>query len=177
MATNQSLERFKKLTDELKRECLTIAKTEIAAQAERLVQVMKAACPVNADPPPEPGLLRDSIGWTFGEPPSVHPRATGVFRPKTKKTKSGSQSEFIANVYAGSTKAFYARWVEFGTQAHSLGKGGDISRGKRQQGVRQHPGSPAQPFFWPSYRLLRKSMRSTVKRRLTKAIKQRSAAA
>lgn len=167
MATNQSLERFKKLTVDLKNECLEIARSELAVQADRLVQVMKAACPVNADPPPEPGLLRDSIGWTFGQPPR-----SAIFKATVKSGKS----DFVASVYAGSNKAFYARWVEFGTQAHSTRKGADVSRGKRQRGVRQHPGSVAQPFFWPSYRLLKKTMRSTVKRRLTKAIKERSAA-
>jgi HK97 gp10 family phage protein len=170
MATNQSVERFRRLTVELMGECLLEAKGEVANQAAQLVQVMKAACPVNADPPPQPGLLRDSIGWTFGTPPAT--RATGAFRVKVKAGKS----DFAATVYAGNNQAFYARWIEFGTQAHSLGTGADISRGKRQQGVRQHPGSPAQPFFWPSYRLMKKSMRRAVKRRLTKAIKRRSAA-
>lgn len=178
MAKNASLERFKNLTEDLQKECLSIAKAELANQADRLVSVMKAACPINADPPPEPGLLKNSIGWTFGTPPKT--RATGAFRPKAggdTKGRGGNKgkSEFVANVYAGNDEAYYARWVEFGTHAHSLSKGADISRRKRQSGGRQHPGSVAQPFFWPSYRLLKKTMRSTVKRRLAAAIRKRSA--
>ncbi len=172
MAKNVSLERFKKLTEDLQKECLQIAHDELANQADRLVGVMKSACPVEADPPPKPGLLRDSIGWTFGTPPKT--RATGAFRPKAG---GGGGSQFIASVYAGNDEAFYARWVEFGTHAHSLRKGADISRRKRQAGERQHPGAVAKPFFWPSYRLLKKTMRSTVKRKLAAAIKRRSAPA
>lgn len=162
---NASVERFKKLTQELQKECLQIAHEELGVQAERLVGIMKNACPVNADPPPRPGLLRDSIGWTFGSPPKT--KATGAFRPQ-------GSGNFIASVYAGNDEAFYARWVEFGTQSHSLTKGADISRKKRQGGT-QHPGSVAQPFFWPSYRLMRKTIKSTIRRKLTAAIKKRSA--
>jgi len=46
----------------------------------------------------------------------------------------------------------YARAVEFGT--HKV---------------------PAHPFFFPSYRLMRKSMRSAMRRKITKRIKQYSA--
>lgn len=172
MARNVSVERFKKLTEDLQNECVDIAHKELGNQAERLVNVMKSVCPVNADPPPQPGLLRNSIKWTFGTPPKT--RATGAFRPNPKNT-----SDSIASVYAGDDKAFYARWVEFGTQAHSLSKGASApKRGRASKGQStgtQHPGSPAQPFFWPTYRLLKKSMRTTVKRRLTTAIKKRSA--
>lgn len=167
MAKNQSLERFKKLTEDLKTECLDIARDELAAQSDDLVALMKRVCPTNSDPPPRPGLLRDSIGWTWGAPPKT--RATGAFRPK------GKPSEFTASVYAGNDEAFYARWVEFGTQAHALSKGADLSRNKRQSTGRQHPGATAHPFFWPSYRLRKKPMRSAVKRKLSAAIKKRSA--
>ncbi len=146
MAKNVSLERFRKLTEDLRKECLQIAHDELAAQADRLVNVMKSACPVNSDPPPQPGLLRDSIGWTFGNPPKT--RATGAFR-------TTGRGNFVASVYAGNDKAYYARWVEFGTQAHSVGKGADISRHKSQSSGTLHPGTAAHPFFWPSYRLLK----------------------
>lgn len=176
MAKNVSVERFKKLTEDLQKECLQIAKQELGNQADRLVGVMKSVCPVHADPPPQPGLLRNSIAWTFGTPPPT--RATQAIRPKTPK----SGSEFVATVYAGDDEAYYAAWVEFGTQAHSLSKGASTSReghrrSKRQGQGPQHPGSVAKPFFWPSYRLLKKSMRSTMKRRLSTAIKKRSAPA
>lgn len=51
-------------------------------------------------------------------------------------------------VYAGSREAFYARWQEFGTK--------DM---------------PANPFFFPSWRALRKRIRSRIMRDMKKAIK------
>ena len=47
----------------------------------------------------------------------------------------------------------YARAVEFGTHRMS-----------------------AEPFFFPTYRLMKKSMRSSMRRKITKTIKQYSAA-
>ena len=47
----------------------------------------------------------------------------------------------------------YARAVEYGTAE----------------------GVPAQPFFFPTYRLMRKKMRSAMRRKITKTIKQYSA--
>ena len=46
--------------------------------------------------------------------------------------------------------AYYARWVEFGTS----------------------DGKPAQPFFFPSYRLMKRRMRSRVVRAQNKALKR-----
>lgn len=165
MAKNVSVERFKRLTEDLQKECMQVAHDEMGTQADSLVETMKNACPVSADPRDKPGLLRKSIAWTYGVPPKT--RATGAFRPT--KTTTG------ANVYAGNDEAFYARWVEFGTAPHNLSKGADVSRSKRQSRGVQHPGSVAKPFFWPSYRLLKKKMRSTIKRKLAAAIKKRSA--
>ncbi|MEO9340468.1 HK97-gp10 family putative phage morphogenesis protein [Mesorhizobium sp. SB112] len=52
-------------------------------------------------------------------------------------------------IYAGSDAAFYARWVEFGT-ATAL----------------------PQPFFLPSYRLLKKRTSNRTKRAISKAVKE-----
>src|SRR5262245_33756789 len=158
-----SLQRFRKLTEDLQKECLQLAHDELGVQATALVKVMQTACPVSSDPRDKPGLLRQSIGWTYGQPPKT--RASGAFRPTKNVTG--------LNVYAGSEEALYARWVEFGTAPHSTAKGAITRSGRRQGGVRQHPGATAKPFFWPSYRLMKKPMRSKVKRKLTAAIKER----
>lgn len=50
-------------------------------------------------------------------------------------------------VFAGSKEAFYARWQEFGTSE-----------------------MPANPFFFPSWRALRKRIRSRIVRNMKKAI-------
>jgi HK97 gp10 family phage protein len=51
-------------------------------------------------------------------------------------------------VSAGNFGAFYARWVEFGTVK-----------------------TPAQPFFFPAYRLLRARIQRRLKRAISKAIR------
>lgn len=62
---------------------------------------------------------------------------------------TGGTSEFTITIYAGNDEAFYARWVEFGTINQA-----------------------AHPFFFPSYRALRKRARSRIARETNKAMKQ-----
>jgi HK97 gp10 family phage protein len=56
--------------------------------------------------------------------------------------------ELQRKVVAGDKGAFYARWVEFGTSR-----------------------TPAQPFFFVAYRLLRKRMATRIKRAIGKAVR------
>lgn len=90
--------------------------------------------------PVDRGTLRDSIGWTFGEAPE------GSIKVGTFK-----QGALTLTIYAGSKEAFYARWVEFGTH-----------------GSAGHAATPAQPFFYVSWRANRKP----VKRKIAKAIQE-----
>lgn len=52
-------------------------------------------------------------------------------------------------VYAGSNDAFYVRWQEFGTQNHA-----------------------PSPFFFTSYRFLKRRVKSRITRQMKKAIRQ-----
>lgn len=116
--------------------------------------------------PVDDGDLRDSIGWTWGDPPRG-----AIVIAKSRPLKNGGDMRLT--VYAGDDRAFYARWVEFGTQAHSLAKGADASSRRRKSlPGRQHPGAKATPFFFPSYRANRKRMKSRVSRAITKAAKK-----
>ncbi|KAB2729396.1 HK97 gp10 family phage protein [Brucella intermedia] len=56
----------------------------------------------------------------------------------------------------------YALGVEFGTAPHIAG---GVFEGA------QHPGTSGQPFFWPSYRMLRKRMSSRRSRAMNSAIR------
>lgn len=71
----------------------------------------------------------------------------------TRKTKQGAGRVPAIIVQAGaegrSDPAFYARWVEFGT-----------------------PTTPKQPFFFPAYRLARRSIRSAMSRAMSRAMKK-----
>lgn len=110
--------------------------------AEEIVGMMKRLAPVDS------GALRDSIGWTWGDAP-----AGAMVLGKSKSV--GSRGRKYITIYAGTrdkklgdADAFYARFVEFGTQAMA-----------------------PQPFFFPSYRALRKRVRSRITRSMKKAIK------
>ncbi|SFV33179.1 phage protein, HK97 gp10 family [Devosia crocina] len=120
--------------------------------ANEVVAMAKSLVPVS----PGGGTLRDSIGWTYGDAP--------VGAMTLGKVKSGRASgDLVITVYAGGGDAFYARFVEFGTAPH-LNKG-------RFAGS-EHPGTAAQPFFYPSWRANRRKGRGRVSRAITKAAKR-----
>lgn len=101
------------------------------AGAEEMVQMAKRLCPVAS------GDLRDSIGWTWDEAPA------GAM----VLAQSTAGDERIT-IFAGNSKAFYARWVEFGSVKTS-----------------------AWPFFYPSYRALKKWIKARTSRAVGKAMK------
>ena len=114
--------------------------------AEEMVAMARRLAPV------DDGDLRESIGWTWGEAP----KGSMVI------AKGGSTGMTIT-VYAGNSEAFYARWVEFGTVTHPQG-------GKF--GGTRHPGTTAQPFFFPAWRATRKRVKSRTSRAVSKAAKR-----
>jgi HK97 gp10 family phage protein len=123
------------------------ARAAMEAGADELVDMMKRFVPV------DDGDLRDSIGWTWG----AAPKGSVVL------AESGADSRGLKiTVYVGNEKAYYARWVEFGTAPHV--------NGGKFPGT-QNPGSRAQPFFFPSWRALRKRIRARIRRETAKAFK------
>jgi HK97 gp10 family phage protein len=130
---NQSVLRFRRLTEQLQAEVHKEAVDELNAQADNLVRLDILAAPHDE------GNLEHSVRKV----------------PDRKK-------DTVVRVVAGgrltirpsvSSKPFdYARADEFGTVKMS-----------------------ARPFFFPTYRLTKKKMISAMKRRITKAIKNRSA--
>ncbi len=94
-----------KLDKKLKR-LPTVAKEFIRAEmgkvADQVVEMMKRLVPV------EDGVLRDSIGWTWGKAP----KGAGI----VAMVKSKMGDDLTITIYAGSVEAYYARWQEFGTQ-------------------------------------------------------------
>lgn len=142
-----------------------LAKVEIKAAMEvaaaDIVATMKQLVPVSK---PNGGDLRDSIGWTWGKAP----KGAGL----VAAVKSRLAGDLTITIYAGNEKAFYARWVEFGTQAHSTAQGASVARGKKQDQGTQHKGTPAQPFFFVSYRAHRKSAKRRINAAIRKAAKK-----
>ncbi|MBB4272787.1 HK97-gp10 family putative phage morphogenesis protein [Rhizobium mongolense] len=130
------------------------ARAAMEKSADELVAMMKRLVPV------EDGDLRASIGWTWGNAP-----AGAKVLTQTDPDERGLK----ITVYAGSQKAYYSAFVEFGTAPHNVATGGG---NKNFSGTANaHPGSRAQPFFFPSYRSLKKRIQSRIRREMKKAIK------
>lgn len=128
--------------DEVKA-AMEVSAAEIVALAQSLVAVDK-------------GELKKSIGWTWGPVPKGALTIAKVKAPKAKGNASIS-------IYAGNTEAFYARWVEFGTSAHEQGGLFDGT---------MHPGTKAQPYFFPAFRANRKKAKSRVRAAVRRGAKK-----
>lgn len=110
--------------------------------------------------------LYESIGWTYGDPPK------GSITLGSVRRSRNSDDGLKITVYAGNSEAFYARWVEFGTQPHNVESGGGTVAGRRSLasgGGLGHPGSRARPFFYPAYRAVRRRVRSRITRATNRA--------
>lgn len=116
--------------------------------ANEIVAMMKSLVAVDS------GDLRDSIGWTWGD----RPKYSQVLA--TVKSKDG---KLVLTIFVGNTKVRYAHLVEFGTAAH-------INGGKFAG--TEHPGTAAQPFFFVSWRALRRRTKSRISRAVTKSAKE-----
>lgn len=109
--------------------------------------------------PRDSGDLASSIGWTWGDKPK------GSMSLGQVKGGRGAGNLRIT-IYAGSSDAFYARWVEFGTSPHT------------NEGLfagSEHPGTVAQPYFYPSWRAVRRGVKSRVSRAINKSAKRAAA--
>lgn len=121
----------------------------LVQNAEEMKTKIKAAAPVSPD---GGGDLRESVDWEF----------TTAAGDPTRGSIKGSEGLSVT-VYAGNDKVIYARWVEFGTMPHIVG---GIYAGA------QHPGTAAQPFFYPMYRLNKRRLKSRVSRAQNRAIRE-----
>lgn len=134
-----------------------VARKEIKAalqqSAEELAETAKSLAPVKS------GALRDSIGYTFGNYKAENANVRGVSGGGGRL----NDPDLTVTVHAGDAKAFYAAFVEFGTAGHKAGgkfKGAYI------------PPSPAQPYFFPAYRLVKRRVRSRISRATNKAARK-----
>jgi HK97 gp10 family phage protein len=137
----RKLDRLPRQVKQRIREAMEQGANEIVTMAKSLV-------------PADSGALRDSIGWTYGRAPK------GAMTIGKVESTGG---DLTITIYAGNSEAFYARWVEFGTSAHTAGgkfAGATI------------PAIPAQPYFYVSFRANRKRVKGRVTRATTKAAKE-----
>lgn len=110
--------------------------------ANEIVAMAKSLVPVDS------GALRDSIGWTWGDAPEG-----SIQLGKVRASRDGDEAITIyagtRNKSLGDADAFYARFVEFGTQHMA-----------------------PSPFFYPSYRMLKRRVKGRVTRSMKKAIRE-----
>lgn len=147
-ATIQNLKRLQKKLDRLPAVVKARIREAMEQGAEEIVALAKSLVPVDS------GALKNSIGWTWGRAPR------GAMTLGTVQSVGG---DLTITIYAGDADAWYARFVEFGTKAHTAGgmfKGATI------------PAVPASPFFFVSYRALRRRVRGRITRGINKAAKQ-----
>lgn len=142
MATNKSVERFKALTEEMKRTVRQEAIAELNRQASILRDTIQAIAPIYQGPPVggvQPGALKTSVKLVSDKSKSTVVRIVAGGVLTVRPSISGKPYD-------------YARADEFGTQQMA-----------------------AQPFFFPTYRLMKKRIISAMKRRVAANIKKYSA--
>ena len=121
----------------------------LAAGATEIVAMMKRQVPDG------PGTgerdLKGTIKWHFGAEEGGGSDA-----------KTGRSASTRATITAGDAKNPEARWVEFGTAPHV--------QGGSRPGT-QHPGTAKRPYFFSSYRALRKRAKSLVAKSIKEAVR------
>lgn len=142
------LQKLQRKLDALPQRVKTRIRGAMEEGAREIVAMAKSLAPADS------GTLRDSIGWTWGRAPK------GAMTIGKVESVGG---DLTITVYAGSSDAFYARWVEFGTAAHAAGG--------KFAGV-EIPAIPASPFFYVSFRALRRRVKSRITRSINKAAKE-----
>lgn len=157
----EGLDRLKKRFAKIPGDVRSAMRQAIAEGVDEIIAMQKRLAPVSpsgthGNPP---GMLRDSIVATWGG---------GAGIPKYASLKAGTGGERAAGdlsvtITAGNSKVRYAHLVEFGTAPHP--------QGGKFKGT-QHPGTTAQPFFYPAYRSLRRRVKSRISRAMKKAIKR-----
>lgn len=152
MATKvQGLDRLRKKLRQFPENAKAEIRKAMEQGADEIVTMMKSLVAVDS------GELRDSIGWTWGDRPKYSQSIASV---------SSRDGNMVITIYAGNSRVRYAHLVEFGSSPHV---NGGMFAGS------QHPGTKAQPFFFVSYRALRRRARGRVTRAVNKAAKRMAA--
>jgi HK97 gp10 family phage protein len=118
MAKVEGLERLRRRFARIPIETKRGVRVALEQGADELVEMQKRLVPIDR------GELRESI------------------------KKEDGPHELSIHVEAGDERAFYARWVEFGTLR-----------------------TPASPYFFPAYRSLRRRIRGRISRAVRKAVR------
>ena len=149
-----------------------LGELEIVAQKRVLRQTARASSkPIEADLKQniqkqnhvDTGNLLESVKTRVTFPQNTNYAnvfaSTGVFKNRKTMAASGKMDAPV-----------YAYWLEYGTEAHALGKSAKRKRGKYQNKGLMHPGIPAKPFIRPAFDSNTEQAISIQKKELSKAI-------
>jgi len=114
------------------------------------------------------------------------PRKTGTYAASIEAAKVAGRNNAQKPIGVQPTKDpnawgifanFYWRFLEFGTKAGVRGERSGVFGAKQQKtegrkSYRTHPGSRAFPHVFPTFRAMRKRIRSRVTRSINKAVKK-----
>ena len=139
--------RFKDILKALPEEAAKGAEDALRQNGEEAKRIIRGDAPV------EDGELRDSVDWSYGEPPA------NAWHADTSQRTTNVPDRLRLSVYAGGKKAPHGHLVHNGTGQRSTKDGA-------RRGV-----MPPQPFFWPNIRSLRKRMKARISRKANKAIR------
>lgn len=137
--------------DRLERQLAGLADAHEKALSHALENAAyETADAVEAAAPRHTGTLAHSVGYVAGGPPDGAAFTTGKTGSDEATAALGSR-KLLFSVFAGSREAYWARFVEFGTRAGTKGDRVTNRQGTRKV-QRNHPGTKAQPFFFPTIR-------------------------
>lgn len=159
----QNLERFKRKLAAMPQAARQEIHDALQSSAEEITDLMKRSAPVKS------GALKRSIGYTFGDYTPDNANVRGM----AGAGRGGH--DLSVTIHAGDKDAYYAAFVEFGTQKHkieaknapALHLNGDVFVEEVN-----HPGGTARPFFFPSWRIGKKKAKSRITRATNKAAKK-----
>lgn len=155
----QGLERLKRQLRALPASVVANVSAAGDGGAEALASKIAAAAPGRR--------LAKSVGWSNGDEPGNGATAA----PLTKGQQARATAGLHWRIFAGGVEAFWARWAEFGTAPHSSAKGASRKSGKLQDKGPHVAGMPATPYFFPTVRAWKGSMKSRLTRAGNKAAK------
>lgn len=153
MATIERRERLVAKLRALPPEARSRIKQALAQGADEITDMQRRLAPKDT------GKLRDSIMQTWGDKPALSSAglAGGGSMP--------GDPDLTVWITAGGgprDSGWYARFVEFGTASH-------VNKGAFPGTI--HPGTKAQPFFFPAYRSLKRRVKSRITRAFSKSMK------
>ena len=159
---------LKSLQAKMKRipkEARSAIKQALAESADDIVATMKSLVPVSKSGTRgwAPGMLQDSIVATFGDGEVPKYSAFRQRKRGSRRVIKAADPDLSVTITAGNEDVRYAHLVEFGTAPHT--------NGGRFAGT-SHPGTSAQPFFYPSYRAHRKRVKARITRAINSAAKK-----